>query len=349
MDYTKVPRPLIYRDRSDVSEFLDDSAALKELNRDFYGNLIERPFIDRVDDAASVVLAIFNNAYYIATLIGMTPFPELDLKKYLDITHNGYGKCVEWVNHASPATMALVLNLLYCFKKDSASDKIARKIHASYKDWDMMATSEGKEDFYSLLRNYEYKSKNVEEVMAVLAPCTIDAQTIADADEFLFSHSSDWGRLTDGFSPKRIDELLSICRNEDERSLLSARIAGTDEPDTDSRKEIEELRMRIAELERENVELKEEAIESPRQKIRIELLNFLFKKLGCDTKWITENRKATAVAKVYAAIMGHNNPKGLAKFVGKVNYGKRPQELDGEIERVNELLRDIHDDWKIEL
>lgn len=221
MDYTKVPRPLIYRDRSEVSDFLDGSFGSIGLNKDFYDNLLERPFIDRVDDAAAVVLDIFNNAYYIATLIGMTLLPELDLKKYLEISHNGHDKSIEWVNHVSPATMALVWNLLQCFKNDSASKRIIKKISAFYKDWDLLGSPEGKEEFHSLLRNYKYEPPSTEERKDFLAPCAIDAKTVADAGEFLHNHNSDWGRLTDNFKDSRINELLSVCKNEDERSLLA--------------------------------------------------------------------------------------------------------------------------------
>ncbi len=114
---------------------------------------------------------------------------------------------------------------------------------------------------------------------------------------------------------------------------------------------IPQLQQKVAELEKQLSEKQseEETIEIPRQKIRIEMLNTLFAKLGCDTEWMTKNRKASALARAYAAIMGHKNPKALVPDVGKVVYNVRPPELDGEIDKVNKLLQDINNDWKIEL
>lgn len=114
---------------------------------------------------------------------------------------------------------------------------------------------------------------------------------------------------------------------------------------------IPQLRHKVAELEKQLSEKQsdEEMIEIPRQKIRIEMLNLLFSELGFDTAWITDNRKKSAVARVYASILGTNNVKGIKDDVGKATYVERPPELAKEIEATNKLLQDINNDWKIDL
>ena len=92
-----------------------------------------------------------------------------------------------------------------------------------------------------------------------------------------------------------------------------------------------------------------ETIDSPRLKIRIALLNLLFGKLGYDSEWFTKNRKRLPLARVYAAILGHNHPRGFELDVGKVTYIERPKKLDAEIEEINKLLQVINPDWKIKI
>ncbi len=119
------------------------------------------------------------------------------------------------------------------------------------------------------------------------------------------------------------------------------------------KKQVSSLQKELAEKTQKSDEPTEEeqdtSIETPRQKIRIELLNYLFAQLGYDTKWIKENRKTMAMSKIYAAILGLNNPKGIANDVGKVVYSKRPPELDEEVSKTNKLLQAINTDWKIKL
>ena len=55
------------------------------------------------------------------------------------------------------------------------------------------------------------------------------------------------------------------------------------------------------------------------------------------------------MSRIYATILGLNNPKGITNDVGKVVYSKRPPELDDEVSDTNKLLQAINTDWKIKL
>ena len=66
MDYTKFPRQLIYRDRTDMNEF--DVEKTGTSDGWFLDNLKKRPFILKTEKAADYALRIFNDAHYICTL-----------------------------------------------------------------------------------------------------------------------------------------------------------------------------------------------------------------------------------------------------------------------------------------
>ena len=86
MDYTKQElRPLIYKDRGDIDEFdIDNTQSLdaEMLNR------IECSEIIRLEGANKYILDIFNNAYYITTLIMMERHPVHYLSKYILIAEH---------------------------------------------------------------------------------------------------------------------------------------------------------------------------------------------------------------------------------------------------------------------
>ena len=69
MDYTKISRELIYRDKRDIEDY--PIGIPNTIEQEFFNLLIERPFIKESNKAAANVLHIFNNAYYICALVFM--------------------------------------------------------------------------------------------------------------------------------------------------------------------------------------------------------------------------------------------------------------------------------------
>lgn len=116
MDYTKQElRPLIYEDRNSIDDFdVNDPESLdaEMLKR------IEDSEIVELDGASRYILEIFNNAYYITTLILMEPHPVHYLYKYLTIANHA-GSAYEDVREKNTyhsffecITMAMVWNYL---------------------------------------------------------------------------------------------------------------------------------------------------------------------------------------------------------------------------------------------
>ena len=402
MNYTKVPRELIYKERTDINDFDVHNAMTPE--HVFLMKLLERPFMNS-RSAPDYALKIFNNAHYICTLILMekSDLPLLYMPVYRDMAADGRTGDLVWCNHVKPATMALVYNLLIHHKNFFPDHPVMKKIWDSFQDWDINGSPQGKADFYELIIDASHIASlppfdPLAPRFIVEALISTDAIFIVNGIDYVIEaieKIDDWPE--DGIYTKKCLQLVLAKMHEFEyydsdRPLspiieklqsLQKKYGGYDEvtpavqspnetPATsseeyehlqtivDEQKEqieqlqaenahIPQLRHKVTELEKQLSEKQsdEEMIEIPRQRIRIEILNFLFAKLNCDIKWMTKNRKQSALARVYAAIMGHNNPKALIKDVGKVVYDERPPELNGEIDKVNRLLQDINIDWKI--
>jgi hypothetical protein len=112
MDYTKIPRHIIYKDRKDIDDFPVNSKFNYQFMEEAFLKLLEsRPFIKESYEAPEMILNIFNNARYITTLICMENHPNHYFRKYLRIAGSD-DRSISIANHTMPATMALVINYL---------------------------------------------------------------------------------------------------------------------------------------------------------------------------------------------------------------------------------------------
>ena len=122
MDYTKQKlRPLIYKDRPDIDHFdINDPKSLDSVML----NRIEDSEIVEYDGASKYILDIFNNAYYITTLILMEPHPVHYFRNYITIAEHA-GSAYYDVRERTPGsryfasmTMAMVWNYLCICQPD---------------------------------------------------------------------------------------------------------------------------------------------------------------------------------------------------------------------------------------
>ncbi|MBO4500588.1 MAG: hypothetical protein J5732_10120 [Bacteroidaceae bacterium] len=151
MDYTKVPRVLIYKNRKDLDEFpVADDFDFQSLEEVFLDHLEDRPFIKEAEDAPELILKIFNNARYITTLICMENHPQHYLRRYMNIAAED-SKNISMANHVMPATMALVWNYLNHYFTCYNSSKIVEAIYNNFNtvEWKELTVG-GQNDFYDL-------------------------------------------------------------------------------------------------------------------------------------------------------------------------------------------------------
>lgn len=82
MDYTKIPRKLLYKEKKDLEEFMVNDE--KTMDGEMF-KAIQKSSIILLDGASKYVLEIFNTTYYIVTMILLERYPILYMTKYLDI------------------------------------------------------------------------------------------------------------------------------------------------------------------------------------------------------------------------------------------------------------------------
>ena len=409
MNYTNLPRQLIYRDRIDINEFSIDRA--KTLNHLMYEKILTSKIM-KMKDTEQIVPRMFNNAYYITILILMEKHPEIYLNRYLQIACND-NIDNEDSRYVKTATMAMVYNYL-CHLDEKYRSKDSYFVQALFSSIfnddasnEFLVTTEkllqtrlrqsdfkqcslsdivnnedetiilqGLDYVVSRIRSckkevaHEYYDTLIERLQGINIPGAEKGIKILKDDkehnnyafkvkewvdeetgEFHFEPIEDGDtEITDLFDDmKEVYPCVSIPthhvdgQSEEETMFV-------DSPQiTELQQKNEELEQQVKELQEQIKELtSEEIAENPRLKIRVEMLNFIFAKLGCDTQWITDKRKASAMARLYGAIM-NQKPKSIMEYVGRVTYARRPPELNEEIDKVNKLLQDIVDEWSISL
>lgn len=153
MDYTKLPRHLIYKDRKDIDDFpISMKFGFPSMEGNYLEVLEQRPFIKESYEAPELILKIFNNARYITTLICLENHPNHYFRKYLRIA-GSEDRSITIANHAVPATMALVKNYLCQYMPNLYRDsKIVEEITNNFntESWKEM-THGGQDDFYKLV------------------------------------------------------------------------------------------------------------------------------------------------------------------------------------------------------
>ena len=84
MDYTRLPRKLIYRDRKELEEFGVQNA--ESLEGRIFSEILQMDIVNpERKDSEEKLLEIFNDAYYILTMVLLEKLPYLRMEQYLKI------------------------------------------------------------------------------------------------------------------------------------------------------------------------------------------------------------------------------------------------------------------------
>ncbi len=125
MDYTKVPRALIYKDRTNLNDF---GVQTPGTINNYLFTQMRRMTLLHCGDAKEIALQCFNNAYYICTLTQLDEFPDLCMDKYekklMEVK-------IPFPGDVYQASMALVCMLLAAFddKYKQKDDPLIESIH----------------------------------------------------------------------------------------------------------------------------------------------------------------------------------------------------------------------------
>lgn len=110
MDYTSIPRSLVYKEKTDLSVFTRNRSK-DSLEYQYFKKLKQQPFIINSLDAHEYTLKILNNACYICGLVLFEEQPVLFFKKYLNKAACSYENAIT-NGFIITSTLALVSNWL---------------------------------------------------------------------------------------------------------------------------------------------------------------------------------------------------------------------------------------------
>jgi hypothetical protein len=223
MDYTEFPRELIYKEKASLKDFGVSNEMTIEHR--FYEGLLKRPSIKGCFKKRETILRIFNNAYYLCTLILMDEDPRLSIDSYREIAENTE-RTIDWVNHFAPMTMALVyLELKGCRQECACELRIFDEfllddIYEYYRDWDTKGATEGKADFYELAGNSEQQYQKLPSNLPSFPPRTITIKSLGEAfDNDGYRHSLRY--FTYDYDMERIAEIFRyLGRTKEEKEAL---------------------------------------------------------------------------------------------------------------------------------
>ena len=96
MDYTKVPRVLVYKERENLNDFGVKNRGT--INHELFVNLREHYMA--AERQKELMLRCFNNAYYICTLIPLEDFPDMQVAEYEQLLMKDDAYAREFISHA---------------------------------------------------------------------------------------------------------------------------------------------------------------------------------------------------------------------------------------------------------
>lgn len=228
MDYTQqFLRPLIYRERKNIEEF--DINNPKALDAEML-NRIERSDVIRLQGANIYILDIFNNAYYITTLIMMEKHPIHYLSNYVLIAeytsaaYYGTYKKISPYALFSAIIMGMVKNYL-CLLDERYLERgnvfMERYDECAVSSYDT-STASNKDRIYKSFLIDNLKDYSIDR--NAFKRRSIDYVAVGEAESLLLNNNSTWRTFTDDYDEEKITELFDFCNNEYSASFLADHI-----------------------------------------------------------------------------------------------------------------------------
>lgn len=213
MDFTKLPRQLIYRTRKSLEEFTTNN----EMNEYLVDNMLEIYYLQSPNfkERATVCL---NTAYYICTLIGVDEHPEWSLPKYFDIALGGQKD--DTVGQAISLSLVKVYMLHFSTEWNNKHKKLVDRLDGFLgSHWiqhgDPFLNDYSYKDAFRHLNSFDVATSPFSPTEFALR--TIDQETI---EEMQIAHFS-WTQFTDYYKFDIMQDIVfRVGKSEDEMTLL---------------------------------------------------------------------------------------------------------------------------------
>lgn len=203
MDYTKVPRSLIYKEKS-RDEFLKMSV----LNKYLFEGMYEAFYYLEYDAEPKMVQAL-NNAYYLLTIILLDDRPHWRQKEYM-----AYARVfAPNIGGHDPLTLGILVLLMNRFGLN-VQEKYARLYDS------LMISHNLAPDHPIRMLVTKYVPDDCGLSLEDFAPRVIDEDAIRDFNKDV---EMNWRDLTDDYDEAQIRELLKAVRNTEEGDMLIVR------------------------------------------------------------------------------------------------------------------------------
>lgn len=310
MDYTiQEIRPLIYKDKKDIDCF--DINGENSLDAEMLHKL-ELSDIVTLDGADKYILDIFNNAYYITTLIMMEKHPLHYFRKYITIAeHTGsayydIGERNTFYKSFSMAIMAMVVNHLRLLDKQylSKNNQLTKRILDYFS---ISHVNEIKNHFSDYIVSFE-RIMEYHVDKQLFEPRIIDAQAINETECKFKQRYSSWDKMiTDCARCSKDDFINALCKSDEEKNLLKNAVLKDGVIVVDAPQELGEALRCIKELEAEKKDLKDEI-----SRLREQLEE---KKNGMNT----DEGKEEMIIELLMPIF-YNDEKNVKDFLSKINH-----------------------------
>jgi len=212
-DYWKVPRVLIYRERDSLNDFgVRDSDTL---NGRLFNLLLEH--FRSANDAKTLLLQCFNNAYYLCTVILLEDYPDLCVDKY---EKNLLDMHVHWKEDTCAALFALAYEMLQvCNPKLKKDGPLLQAIYHRFRygHWNALTAANS---FYKLIDRVDKKDFILS--MSDFAPRDIRELIYVEEESFSAEEIElDYGVLTLAKGADYVCEfILKNCSSNAERTGL---------------------------------------------------------------------------------------------------------------------------------
>lgn len=213
MDYTKLPRQLIYRTRKSLEEFTTNN----EMNEHLVDNMVEIYYLQS-SNFKERATACFNAAYYICTLIGVDEHPEWSLPKYYDIALCGQKDNI--VGQAISLSLVRVYMLHFSSEWNNKHQKLVEKL-------DGFLGSHWIEFDNPISDGYSYKDafqqlNSFDVATSPFSPTEFALRIIVQEaiEEMQIAHFT-WTQFTDYYKYNIMHDIVfRVGKNEDEMKLL---------------------------------------------------------------------------------------------------------------------------------
>lgn len=213
MDYTKLPKQLIYRTRKNLEEFTTDN----EKNALIVDNMLDLDYFQGADFKEKA-LDFFNAAYYICTLILVDEHPEWSLPKYYEIAFCNQKNDLE----GQAVTLSLVRTYMLHFGNDwnDKHQKFIDKLDHYFDNHWVVRNN-------PFLDDLSYKNVYVNLISFSVATASFSPTEFAlrvinqeTIEEMQITHFT-WTLFTDFYKCNIMQDIVfHVGKNEDEMTLL---------------------------------------------------------------------------------------------------------------------------------